>query len=146
MRRNRTLCGRRGIAVVEFALFLPLLLLFLAGAVDYAMLMRTGTSVADAARAGAAYGSMSVANATDNTGIQNAALQAASDVTGLTATPVRTCQCSNGASINCGGSCPSGKVQMYIQVIAQATCPFLFSYPGVPFSGNVSTVAYMRVQ
>ena len=59
MHANKTIGkrrSRRAIATVEFALSAPLLLIMLAGTLDFAMLLRTAACVADAARSGAQYG------------------------------------------------------------------------------------------
>ena len=137
----------RGSATIEFALVLPLLLCFVAAAVDYSMLMRTAIAVADAARAGATYGSLSVGNASGTSAIQAAALAAAPGVTGLTATAATTCQCADGSVVNCsGGNCSSGVVRMYVQVTAKATVTAPFSYPQLPFGGAVIATATMRAQ
>ena len=138
---------RRGIATIEFALIAPLILLLLAGILDYTMLLRTAIVAADAARAGAQYGSLSAANAANLTGIQTAALAAAPDIRGLTATAAKSCQCSNGSVVNCGtGSCPSGPVRTYVQVTVQVTAKAIFSYAPLPFTGTVSAQASMRAQ
>jgi len=110
------------------------------------MLLRTAISVADAARAGAQYGSLSAANASNTAGMQSAALNAAPDITGLTATAAKVCQCSDGSTINCSGTCASGPVQVYVQVTAQATCSAIFSYAPLPFGGVVVSTASMRAQ
>lgn len=141
---RRTRCS--GIVAIEFALVAPLILLLLAGALDFGRLVRTSVCVADAARAGAQYGSLTFANSSDISGMQTAALNAAPDVTGMTATAVKSCQCPGGASVSCGGSCTGGKMMVYVQVTAQVTCNAVFSYPGLPFSGAVSSRASMRAQ
>jgi len=138
--------ARRGTATVEFALVAPLILLLTAAVLDYTLLLRTAISVADAARAGALYGSLSAANASDTAGMQSAAAKAAPDITGLTATAARTCQCSDGSSVNCSGTCASGPVRVYVQVTARATCSSIFSYAPVPFGGAVTSTASMRAQ
>ena len=125
---------------------LPVILMLLAGVLDYSLLMRTAISVADAARVGAQYGSLSAANASNTSGMQNAALNAAPDVPGLTATAVKACKCSDGTAVSCGGSCSSGPVRVYAQVTASATATPIFSYSQVPFAGAVSTTVCMRAQ
>ena len=138
---------RSGFATVEFALVLPLMLFLVAGVVDFTMLMRTAIAVADAARAGAAFGSLNASNAGNISGIQAAALAAAPDVTGLSATAAKTCQCSNGTVVNCsGGSCASGGVRVYVQVTAQAVATALFGYPHLPYSGAIVATTTMRAQ
>jgi Flp pilus assembly protein TadG len=137
---------RRGSVLVEFALLSPLLLLLLAGCLDVGLLLRTALCVAEAARAGAQYGSTSPAKAYDTAGMQAAALDASPNTPGLSATGERVCYCSDGSSVACNGSCASGGVQIYVRVTAQATCPTIFSYPGLPFSGALSSAVHMRVQ
>ena len=138
---------QRGTALLEFALILPVILMLLVGVLDYSLLMRTAISVADAARAGAQYGSLSAANASNSTAVQNAALNAAPDIPGLKATAVTVCKCSDGTTVNCsGGSCSSGPVRVYAQVTASATAAPLINYGLLPFSGAVSTTVSMRAQ
>ena len=126
---------------------LPLILMLLAGALDYSLLMCMAISVADAARVGAQYGSLSAANASNSPGMQNAALNAAPDVPGLTATAVKVCKCSDGTTVNCsGGSCSSGPVRVYAQVKASTTAAPIINYSLVPFAGTVSKTVSMRAQ
>jgi Flp pilus assembly protein TadG len=143
--RQRATAGRRGGALVEFALPAPMLLLLLAGALDFSMLLRTASSVADAARAGAQYGSASASNASDTTGIRTRALAASPGITGLSATSTRSCQCSGGGAVDCGGSCVGGML-MYVAVTAQATAPTVMNYALLPYNGSVSYTVRMRAQ
>ena len=137
---------RRGSSMVEFALSAPLLLLLTAGVLNYGLALRMGISVAEAARAGAQYGSASVANAADQAGIQSASQNAAPNLSGLTVTPVLSCKCGNGAAVSCSGSCATGAVEMYVEVTARATALNAFSYPALGFSGAVSSKAVMRAR
>jgi len=130
---------------VELALAAPLLLLLLAGVLDFAMVLRTAASVADAARAGAQYGSLSAANASNAAGIKAAAINAAPGISGMTASVTQSCQCSGGGAVSCGGSCGGGML-MYVQVTALATAPTVFNYSGLSFSGAVSSTVSMRAQ
>ena len=137
---------RRGIALVEFALVIPLLLVLLAGILNYSLMLRTGACVATAARAGAQYGSRSPANATDTSGIQSAAVNAVPDAKGVTVTSARACQCPDGTSVSCSGTCGTGSMLVYIQVTASASRSAIFNYPGLAFAGSTSSTATMRVQ
>jgi Flp pilus assembly protein TadG len=141
-------CVRRraGTALVEFALTAPLLLILLAGVLDYGMSLRTASSVAAAARAGAQYGSRSYANAGNASGIQAAATNAAPDVKNLSISSARSCQCSGAGAVSCTGSCTGGKMLVYVQVTAQATSSTIFNYSSLGFSGATSTQATMRAQ
>jgi Flp pilus assembly protein TadG len=141
------MAGKRGTALLEFGLMLPLILVLVAGVLDYSLLMCMAISVADAARVGAQYGSLSAANASNTTGMQNAALNAAPDVPGLTATASKVCKCSDGTTVNCsGGSCSSGPVRVYAQVKASTTSAPIINYSPLSFTGVISTTASMRAQ
>ena len=146
MRAHGGIFGRRGTATVEFALMAPLLLLLLAGSLDFAMLLRTAACVADAARSGAQYGSLSTANASDISGMQAAALNSAPGVGGMTAVAVRACQCPGGAPVSCSGSCAGGKMLIYAQVTTRATAHTVFDYSMFSFSGAAVSRASMRAQ
>jgi len=136
----------QGIATMEFALVAPLLLLLLAGVLDFSMLLRMATCAADAARAGTEYGSKSVTAAADTAGIQAAAVNAVPNLPGLTATAVRTCKCADGSTVTCASSCVSGKMMVYVQVTAQVAVPTVFHYSALNFSNTVKATASMRAQ
>lgn len=137
---------RRGNATVEFALVAPLILLLLAGTVDFGRLIRASICVADAARAGAQFGSLSVANSSNTSGMQTAAINAAPDIDGVTATAVKSCQCTDGTAVSCTASCTGGKMLVYVKVTASVTCTPVFSYPGLGYTGTTSSSASMRAQ
>jgi Flp pilus assembly protein TadG len=138
---------RRGIATVEFALITPLLLLLVAAVVDYTMLMRAAIAVGDAARAGAQFGSLNIANSANISGVETAALNAAPDIDGITASAAQVCKCSSGTTVNCsGGTCPSGPVRTYVQVTVKTTVSAIFSYPQLGYTGAVVAMATMRAQ
>ena len=129
----------------EFALAAPLLLLLLAGVLDYSLALRTAIAVSDAARAGAHYGSLSQANARDTAGIQAAAHNAVPNLTGMTVTAARSCKCANGSAVSCTGTC-SGAISVFTEVTTQSRARKAFSYPGLSFSGAVSAKAVMRAR
>src|SRR5436305_14551245 len=106
----------RGSSLVEFALTAPLLLLLMAGVLNYGIALRTAVAVSDAARAGAQYGSMAPENAADIAGMQAAARNAAPTLTDITATAVRSCKCANGSAVSCTGTCSTGSMLTYVQV------------------------------
>jgi Flp pilus assembly protein TadG len=142
-----TMRKQRGSAIIEFALMMPLILLLLAGVLDYTLLLRSAIALTDAARAGAQYGSLSSASASDIAGMQATALNAAPDIANATATATKVCKCSDGSTITCGtGSCVTGVARVYVQVTVQATNTPLFSYSQLPFLGKVGATATMRAQ
>jgi Flp pilus assembly protein TadG len=124
---------------------MPLMLLLLAAALDYGRSLRTATEVSAAAQAGAVFASTSLANSTNTSGIQAAAIGSAPNVSGMTVTSARSCQCPGGGAVNCSGSC-TGNMLIYVQVNAQASTSAIFSYSGLGFSGSTSSQVSMRVQ
>jgi Flp pilus assembly protein TadG len=121
--------------------------------------------VGNAARAGAAYGSQSLALSVDKPGIVTAATndfqnngpsnavltvkEGAPDGTFV------TCGCDSGGTITAAicspkvnpnaGTCASGHWVVMVSVQAQATFNALFKYPGIPASLTVTQTATMRV-
>ena len=132
--------------MIEFALSAPLLMLLAAGVLNYGLGLRAAIAVSAAARAGAQYGSASIANASDIAGMQAAAANAAPNLTGMVVTPVQVCRCSNGSAVSCSESCASGGVAMYVEVAARATATNAFRYSGLCYTGAVSAKAVMRTR
>ena len=137
---------QRGIATVEFALVAPLIMLLLAGVLDFSLLLRTATTATDAARAGAEYGSRGVLASVDLSGMEAAARNAAPGLTGMTASAARSCMCKDGSAVGCTGTCPSGALQVYVKVTTQVATHTVFDYSGVSIPGTVSASASMRAQ
>jgi Flp pilus assembly protein TadG len=146
MKRNRK--SDNGNATVEFALLLPLMLLLVLGAVDFARLFYAAITVASAARAGVQYGAQDTIKAKDTTGMQTAASNDAADITGVTATAQAYCECADGTRVDCiTGTCSGGtKPPAYVQVTVQKTFTTLVDYPGIPHNTALSRTAIMRVQ
>lgn len=119
----------RGSAMVEFALLVSLLLLMLFGVIDMSRMFRTCTTMAGAAEAGVRYGLLSASNSADLAGMQQAALNDANTAS-ASAVATRYCACSDGSSVSCSGSCASGSVRRYLQIVIQT--PFKSFYPGLP--------------
>ena len=120
---------RRGSALVELAAVIGVLVFILFGVIDMSRTFYTCSAMASAAEVGVRYGLLSPSNYSDYTGMHQAAVNDA-NVTGTTATASQFCTCSDGSSVSCSGSCPSGSVRLYLQVITQA--PFSSFYPGFP--------------
>jgi Flp pilus assembly protein TadG len=137
---------RNGLALIEFSLITPLLLLALAGVLNYSVALRTASCLTDAARIGAWYGSQSLTNASNAAAMQAAALAAAPGIAGMTAAATKSCKCANGSAVPCTGGCSSGNMLVYVQVTTQATSPTLFNYSGLSFSGLISAQVSARAQ
>jgi len=136
----------KGTATIEFAVMAPLILLLLAGVLDFSILLRTATCAANAARVGSEYGSRKSSAATDYSGMQTAAVNSAPGVAGLTASAARSCQCSGGGSVSCTGTCGAGSMQVYVQVTVQAPAHTIFDYSALSVPSGVTAQASMRVQ
>ena len=139
-----------GLAIVEFALAVPLLLLLLVGLVETGRFAYYSILVGNAARAGVQYGAQNDTNALDDTGMQAAATTDAQSIANISATSGRLCQCNNGTTttaLNCtSGTCPSGYHRVvYVWVSASGTFSSLFNYPGLPQQLTITRRAQMRV-
>ena len=154
----RHVIGREdGSALVELALTLPLLVLILAGAVDFARVFYTSIALTSAARAGAQYGSNTLAQTGDLTGMQTTAVNSV-NTPGIAAVATRSCQCATNAGAfsatspsanNCTApaatSCPTGHVVITVTVTTSKTfAPLMGNVPGVPSSVNLSRTATLR--
>lgn len=139
-----------GQALVELALTLPLFILLIVGAAEFGRLAYDAIEVANAARAGAAYGAQSAIQASDIPGIQTAVIQDAPNVTGVTAISTTSCVCSTGGTLTCTNAlaaCPSpARVIEYLTVNSSAKVGPLFNYPGLPHTFTLSGQAIMRVE
>ncbi len=136
-----------GSTFVELALTLPIFVLLLVGAAEFARLAYAGIEISNAARAGVAYGAQSHTTASDTPGMRTAARNDASDVTGLRARPTHFCLCSDNSASSCAPTdCSGSRIIEYVQVDTSATVDPLFYYPGLPRSFTLRGHAVMRVQ
>jgi len=139
-----------GQAATELAYSVPILLLLLLAGTDFARAFYFNQEVIAAARAGAQYGSQSVAAAVDTSGISAAALANGTNVPGLAATSsVCTCQSPppTGQTACATSYCNLANSQAtYVTVNATATFTTLVSYPGIPHVSHMSGKAIMQIQ
>ena len=156
-------CGnQRGGVLAEFAICLPITLLMLLGAIDFGRVWTLATASANAAHAGAQYGSQNAQVAADITGIRAAvvsdlmssAVLAASDpgeggltIDDFVITPERYCECSDGGTIACSNKCGGGKSPLvFVRVRIDATFETLIDYPGIPSPVQISRAAVLRAR
>jgi Flp pilus assembly protein TadG len=140
-----------GAALVELALVIPLLTLLVFGAIDLGRAYYLILEVANAAHAGAEYGSQ---NPSSTAGMTAAATQSAPDVANLTvATPTWGCECSDGSSYTasctttptCNVSGTRGSNVVYrVQVKASVAYNTLVPWPGIPTPITLSNTATIR--
>jgi Flp pilus assembly protein TadG len=123
---------------------LPFLTMLLLGVMDYGRALYVNVEVSNAAYTGALYGTQ---NYSDTTGMQNAALGDAPDISGITATAAYGCECSDGSNAVAGcSSQPTCSVNVvnYVQVTTLATYKPMFPWPGIPASIAMQGSAKLR--
>ncbi len=144
-RRHASSC-ERGQAMVELALTMPLLMLLLLGAAEFARMAYSAIETSNAARAGVQYGAQNHITASDYSGMQTAALSDGPNVRGLTATATHFCGCANGAPSTCAaGDCAGSRMLEYVQVNTSATMAPMVYYPGFPRIFTLNGQAIMEV-
>src|SRR5712692_3560934 len=139
---------RAGHAMVELAILVPTVMLFLMGAADFGRIFYASLEVANASAAGVMYGAQTLGTAKDIAGMEQAAKNEAQDLkaSSLTVTASEYCQCPDKSSVSCGGSCSSGKARLYVSVTATYPFKTLVDYPGVPSQTTITKTTVMRVQ
>jgi Flp pilus assembly protein TadG len=129
------------------AIIVPILMLLLLAAADFARLFYVSIEVNSAARAGAQYGSQTVMTAADISGMIAAAQADGSNVNNLSVTAT---QCTCGPSLYVAACppnyCASVAGANFIEVDTQAPFHTLVNYPGIPSSVTVYGKAIMQVQ
>jgi Flp pilus assembly protein TadG len=149
--RPKRLACERGSALAELSVALPLLILIMLGAVDFARVWVQSTAIENAAHAGAQYGAQTTGHAADSSGIYSAVMDGlnASAVAAETFTVAseQYCECENLVAVDCdGGTCATGGVHMYVRVRVNSTFETLFDYPGIPHEIDVSREARIRAR
>lgn len=148
--------GEQGGALVELALTLPLLVVIVAGTVDFARVFYDSISLTNAARAGAQYGAYSTVNSENSAGMISTAEQSAPDLRGgIRATASRLCMCASDAGAltetspanRCTYTCKNGgHLVSTVTVTTTSTFKTIMNLlPGVPSSITLSRSATLRV-
>jgi Flp pilus assembly protein TadG len=129
---HRTRSSRRGAAIVELALLLPLLAFLFVIAVDYARIFYYSLTIENCARNGALYGSDPfAASQSPYASISEAALADGSNLQ-----PQPTVTSTNGTD-SLGNA--------YVEVTVSWTFASLTNLPGVPSTTNLSRTVRMRI-
>lgn len=145
------LTGDSGQGLAELALTLPLLIIILLGGAEFARFAWASIETANAARAGAQYGAQTDITASDDAGMQTAALNDGVNLAGLTATSSHSCACSTaptatGSCLNALPACASPAIVLeYVQVNTSSTIRPLFHWPGLPTTFTPNGTALMQV-
>ncbi len=137
-RQKLCLSTREGVAALEFAIVLPLLVTIMLGATDFGRFSHSTIAVANAARSGAGFASMNPWDVNNQTawsaGIRQAVVDELSqstafDVADLNVAVIRTVETSG-----------------FKRVSVQVTYPFhmLINWPLLPATFNLSNTVVMR--
>lgn len=157
--QNRFSISQRGVALVEFAIALPLLIMLLIGLIEYGRYAFFAIEIGNAAHAGAQYGSQTSYSGADFTGMKNAAIQdgqntiAPLSLASVGAQDVCTCWTGSAevpsppSGAVCGQPCAAGRQITYAQVTVTGVISPLFNYGalGLPSSWTVTRTATIRV-
>jgi Flp pilus assembly protein TadG len=160
LKNSRSLLRNResGQALVELALLLPMLVLLLLGVVEIGRYSYVGILVANAARAGTAYGTQTLAQSVDTIGITTASRNDfktnGQNPTNLAVTSTVSCGCDSGGTVAAfvctgvgAGTCPTGQHWVVqLSVTAAGTFNSIFNSSFFPTSITVTRTSAMRVR
>lgn len=141
---------RRGGAMIEFAITLPLMLLMAVAAGDFSRMFWETTTMSRAASSGAKFGAQDNRSSGDYATMQRLADNSTSHIGSAVATADRVCDCPDAPKtwVNClTTSCPNyGQPRAYARVGVAKTFSTMGYYPGLPQTTNMRMRGYMRVQ
>jgi len=140
--------GSEGLAGIEFALLVPILLMLAVCTIDLGMAFYDTMQVENAAQAGSEYAAVHGYNSASI----SSAISSATSMSGITASPAPTefCACPSASSIasaTCGSTCSDGSMAgTYVTATATTTYTTLIHYPLFPSSFTISNSATARIQ
>lgn len=138
-----------GIAVIEFALVLSLLMLMLLAAGDFGRIFYAQIGLENAVRSGATYGTRVGGAYTNDAAILAAANDDDGGLVGVSITiPSKACTCADGSPVACDGYCvgtdPTPKIFLTVQ--ADYNFVSITDFPGLPTNVPLRAKAVMRAQ
>jgi len=137
---------RKGSALIEAAIVLPIFALLVCGSVDIARTLHLSQVGAAAARAGMQTAFGSDPHALDLNAAENAALADAAG-TGFTAKASRVCSCSSSAPlVSCDATACPARMTAYLRVETRVLIEPLMRYPGVPSPFTIRSEAVLRIE
>jgi len=134
-----------GGALVETALTMPMLLVLLLGAVEFANVAYTSLEVTSAAKAGVSYGARTGGTTGDTAGIAYAAANDAANLQTLKVTSTfSSYACSDGTAItgpDYSSQCGNSHLEQTLTVVTQATIQPLIHIAGLPTQYTITSQA-----
>jgi Flp pilus assembly protein TadG len=132
-----------GNAVVEFALIVPVLLIMVLGLVDAGRAIGANARLGNGVTAGLRY---ALSDSYASTEIAAAAMAGSRYADGeATINVLRFCECPDGTSIACSGTCTAGFKRIFVQVDMTRTQATVFSYPIIGDEVTVSRTGSLQV-
>lgn len=138
----------RGVAAIEFAMIVPVLLFMMVGVTDLGMGLYADMQVQNAAQAGAQY---AIAHGYTASSISTAVTSATS-FSGITvsAGPTKFCGCPSSTGVTtatCSSTCDNGtSAGTYVTVSASGTYTTLLPYPLIPTTYTFVHPSTVRIQ
>ena len=136
-----------GVAAVEFALSMTLLMALLMPVIDLGMAFYQKMQVEAAAQVGAQYAAV---HGWDSTAIQNAITTATALQVTAAPAPTTSCGCPTGTAVtpaSCATYCPNGQlVGTYVTASAQSTYTPIVPYSLLGSSVTLQAAATVRIQ
>ena len=142
--------NRRGGAILELAIALPLLIVICIGVMDFGRVYFTSVAVSNAARAGAEWGITYPQSTPFQTANQISFAQLdGAEAGGITVTASTECKCGAttvtcNSTTDCGGG--FGAPAIWITATASKSVAMLISYPGIPSTVPITRTAIFRAQ
>ncbi len=145
---RRLTISRAGVATVEFALVLPILVVLLLIAAHFGRILYTAVTIGHAARAGAQYGAQTSVLVRDTAGIRVAAAAEAVNIGAITVASQFYCKCADGSTVNCvTATCAAyGPPQLFLEVTASKSVSWAMPWPTSNGTIPISRSAILRVQ
>lgn len=153
------LLSQSGQSLLEMALLLPMLLALALGTIEMGRFAYISILVANAAHAGAAYGTQSLRQSVDTTGIETAAdndfQNNGQSAANLTVSSSTSCGCDDAGTLTSAvclaktnpnaGLCNAGHWVVMVSVTTSGSFTSLFGFPGIPRTLDLSSTSTMRV-
>lgn len=139
---------QKGVAVVEFAAVLSMLVLLLLVASDFGRIFYAQMALENAAHSGVAYGTRQAGVYTDAAAITQAANADNGGLTGMQTNVTYACRCATGTPVSCNGGCAGDNPTPIILLTVQTAYVFetFTGFPGLPSPVSLSAKAVMRAQ